>query len=259
MHIAKYGRSSVGNLIRHYESSDRRRNLDHVDPDRIKLNYNMIDEPGLQRYKRRLSELSVPKRKDAKTLCDLIVTAPKELTSLKEQRLFFDFAHEFAKRKFAERNIVSASVHYDEVTPHAHIAFIPAVGDRCCCKDVINRNLLRTLHSEFQGYLDKAHAQGLFKEPVSVLTGETSVKGNMSVDQLKYEQLKRDYAALEKRYNDMVAEGNRIHADLKNKIVALREQCSSLEKQVSELQKKLFEIEGSDFTPIFRDELNIDR
>lgn len=256
MHIAKYGRCAVGNLIKHYESSDRRSSLQHVNHERTRLNYNLIDEPGLERYRHRLSELSVPKRKDAKTLCDLIVTAPKELTVSREQQWFFFFAFEYAKRKFGEQNIVSASVHHDEKTPHIHIAFIPATGDRCCCKEVITRSMLQKLHKEFQRLLERAHSQGYFKRPVSVITGETGVKGNRTVNQLRYEQLQREYAALETRYNAMVTEGNRIQAELKDKIASLTAQCTSLETELAEHQKKLFEIEGSDFRPIFRDELD---
>jgi hypothetical protein len=56
----------------------------------------------------------------------------------------------FLKAKFGEQNVVSCTLHQDELTPHFHAVVVPLTADgRLSAKDVFNPKTLRTLQTEY--------------------------------------------------------------------------------------------------------------
>ncbi len=56
----------------------------------------------------------------------------------------------FLKGKFGEQNVVSCTLHQDELTPHFHAVVVPLTPDgRLSAKDVFNPKTLRTLQTEY--------------------------------------------------------------------------------------------------------------
>ena len=56
----------------------------------------------------------------------------------------------FLKGKFGEQNVVSCTLHQDELTPHFHAVVVPITADgRLSAKDVFNPKTLRALQTEY--------------------------------------------------------------------------------------------------------------
>jgi hypothetical protein len=56
----------------------------------------------------------------------------------------------FLKDKFGEQNVVSCTLHQDELTPHFHAVVVPLTADgRLSAKDVFNPKTLRELQTEY--------------------------------------------------------------------------------------------------------------
>jgi hypothetical protein len=56
----------------------------------------------------------------------------------------------FLKDKFGEQNVVSCTLHQDELTPHFHAVVVPITADgRLSAKDVFNPKTLRALQTEY--------------------------------------------------------------------------------------------------------------
>jgi len=194
--VEKFTRSQVYRLLAHNERAVKG---EHKNKDIVKAksicNYRLFTERKINNqtltdreyYKHRVSQLKVWDRADVKTLCSWIVTLPEHVKLEDEQRFFMQTVKFMALRYGAE-NIISAWVHKDEKTPHAHIAFIPTPdGRRVSAKDVINLKELTIFHDDFQKFMDNTGIKG-----ARVKTGYTRQQGgNRTVKQMKKERGER--------------------------------------------------------------------
>ncbi|MEH6943056.1 MobV family relaxase [Bacillus sp. JJ722] len=115
------------------------------------LNYDLINDKKIN-YNERIDQLieknvvSQKKiRKDAVKLTECLVTSDEDFfknISPAEQKRFFKTAYEFLADRYGERNLIYATVHLDERTPHMHVGFVPVTEDgRLSAKDVIGNKL----------------------------------------------------------------------------------------------------------------------
>lgn len=190
------------NTIRKYDNQD-------IDCSRSYLNQDII-RGDMTDLTNRLSEVSHQKRKDLVACCGVVITLPTELKSedLASQNRFFNYCTNFIKEKFGEKNIVYATIHHDETTPHVHIGFVPVTQierkfrskarkgetyrqERISAKDVITKSMLNSFHTELDAYLTEK-----IGKKVSILTGKT--KKNISIGDLKQKTIDRTNEVLEK-------------------------------------------------------------
>ena len=94
-------------------------------------------------------------RKDANVLCDWVVTLPKDCPPEKADE-FFETAVKFAKARYGEENVLGGFLHMDETTPHLHIPIIPSIGGKLQASKMINRQDLKTFHSDLGRTMDAA-------------------------------------------------------------------------------------------------------
>lgn len=176
-HIAKYTKAQCGHLIRHNlrAKDDLGQYItfgqSFVHPERTHLNYQLGPEDPRARLEQRLSEVKVQKRKDVKVFCSWVVTLPRDgSVQPDEQRAFFESTYKHLCAKYGEKNVVCASVHMDETTPHMHFGFIPVVPDKkhpgrekVSAKELITPQHLKTFHSELKNALenDLGHPVGV--------------------------------------------------------------------------------------------------
>ena len=194
MHYAKYKRGAVGHMLRHYDRTAAG-HTSEIDVNRSFDNYNLCTGAGsgLERlracvgYDGNKGWAKCQQRSDVNALCDWIVTIPKDLSTEYEER-FFQAAYNYLANRFGVengKNIVSAFVHKDEVTPHMHFAFVPVVADKkrdrykVSAKEAVTVADLRTIHRDMQQAL--THELGV---TVNLLNGATKF-GNRTVAQLK--------------------------------------------------------------------------
>ena len=194
MHYAKYKRGAVGHMLRHYDRTAAG-HTSEIDVNRSFDNYNLCEGAGtgLERLRACVGTVNnkgwakCQQRSDVNAMCDWIVTMPKDLSPEYEER-FFQAAYNYLANRFGVengKNIVSAFVHKDEVTPHMHFAFVPVVADKkknrykVSAKEAVTVADLRTIHKSMQQAL--THELGV---AVNLLNGATKF-GNRTVAQLK--------------------------------------------------------------------------
>ena len=201
MHVEKFEKSAVGHMLQHYNRMTMNFGNKEIDTMRSALNYNLAPKRSMDDfsyYKQRLSQVKCQNRKDVKTLCDWIITLPKQKFTEEHEHKFFQAAYDFMMKRYGENNVVSAWVHKDEAgQSHLHIAFIPICLDRkkhiekVSAKEVITRNNLRVIHKEMADHMER-----VFGREMGILNGST-IGGNKSVLELKAKELKEDISTLE--------------------------------------------------------------
>ena len=136
-HCKKFSKAGCGHMFKHYERAKDEQGEyikfgnEDIDPTRTHLNYNLAPNRGMTQgeyVRQRCEEVYCLNRKDVNVMCSWVVTMPKDLDPAKT-REFMQQTYNFLADRYGEKNVVSAYVHMDEVTPHMHFAFVP-VTDR---------------------------------------------------------------------------------------------------------------------------------
>lgn len=132
-----------------------------IDWTKTEENMDLIEQQ--ERYRtivsKRIAELELKKktRSDATVMCQCLVTSDNsffEKISKEEQILYFKKSLDFIKVRYGEKNLVSATIHYDERTPHMHINFIPVTKDgRLSARDLFSPKQLRTLQDDYNRFI----------------------------------------------------------------------------------------------------------
>lgn len=212
-HITKFKLHSMSQIFAHINRDKNTiRKYDNQDIDILRsyLNQHII-HGDMSELTQRLSEVSHQKRKDLVACCGVVITLPAELHSsdLATQNRFFNYCTNFIKEKFGENNIIYATIHHDETTPHVHIGFVPTVKkerkfrskdkkgqtytqERVSAKEVITRTMLNSFHTELDRYIEQKLGQ-----KVSILTNNTK-KNNLSINELKQKTIDRTNEVLER-------------------------------------------------------------
>lgn len=163
--VEKYDYQQVKGLLKHF---DRTFISENVDSERTCLNYNLAPhESAKERLDYLLANVKHINRKNLKVACDVVVTCPQNVPeSMREN--FFRNTYDFLSTRYGTNtglpnvsdNVLGAWVHMDEKTPHMHFCFAPIRYDfeneisKFDCKNIINRRDLRSLHSDFQKYMN---------------------------------------------------------------------------------------------------------
>lgn len=131
----------------------------NIDPERTHLNIRRSDHPEGESLKalieHRIAEREVQKkkvRKDAVKMISVLVSAsPEYINSLDrdEQIRYFDEAYNWCKKKFGKNNVIEMTTHFDETTPHAHIALVPILNGKLCAKEIMTMKGLYEIQQEF--------------------------------------------------------------------------------------------------------------
>lgn len=159
MHVEKYNKSALGNMLKHYSRDHKNPECrDNINTDLTKNNYNLAPEREITDYQfiqQRLGEVKHLNRDDVNIMADWVVTLPKDFTGDEEK--FFQYAYKGMCSRYGEENVVSAWVHKDEpqAQPHMHYCFMPIEHtvdkkgqeiEKLNAKAVINRQELREIH-----------------------------------------------------------------------------------------------------------------
>lgn len=161
-----------GQAITGIQIHNQREKDSHSNPDIIKgnahLNYDLINGSKTLDYKKEIQQVisenvkSEKKvRKDAILLSEFLITSDSsffENLTPDEQKRYFETAKDFIADKYGEQNIIYATVHNDEKTPHMHVGLVPVTDDgRLSAKDVFgNRLQFVKLQDNFNAHV-KAH------------------------------------------------------------------------------------------------------
>lgn len=184
------------------------------------LNYDLIECPS---YKKKINEelekrykVNKSLRKDANLCVEVIFTSDKEFfdkLTPEQERLYFEKSLEFLKEFAGEKNIISATVHKDETTPHLHAVFMPLTDDgRLNYKDFINTkydliNLQDKYHEKMREYFPQLERGKSSKE---------TKKKHLSVEDFKLKQLEKDLEKLQKEKKETEIQIQNVEKQIKD-------------------------------------------
>lgn len=182
--VQKYTKMNVQGLSIHWDRKTENHANKDIDNSRSHLNYDLCTKEGdsLSRLNECLKEVHCLNRKDVNHCACWIVTLPETLKGKtpEEQRLFFEKTYAFLTDRYGgEKNVITATVHNDETTPHMHFAFVPTMFDvkrgmdKVCAKKVVSRKdlIVRTgLNYVIKHYGKKLAMQAMIELGVSKIT-----------------------------------------------------------------------------------------
>jgi len=158
LRIEKYTAGSVKGLENHDKRLKQCNSNPDINNDISCYNYDLqgnSSQSYQQAISSRIKELQLRKavRKDAIVMAQCLVTSDKDFfdrINRSQQEMFFKKSLEFVKERYGEKNIISATVHLDEKTPHIHINFIPVTNDnRLSAKSLLNKVDFQSLQDDF--------------------------------------------------------------------------------------------------------------
>ena len=136
MRIEKRNSSNIGGMFCHNERKTENHSNEDINKDLSHLNYQLIE---CDSYKQKINQeiknrYTVNKsiRKDAVICAEVIFTSDKDFfdkLTPEEEKKYFEKSIEFLKEQFGEKNVVFATVHKDETTPHLHAGVVPLTDD----------------------------------------------------------------------------------------------------------------------------------
>lgn len=137
-----------------------------IDWDRSKDNYDLHQAQNAnfnQAVKNRIDQLQLPRavRKDAIVMAQALVTSDHQFfenLSPEKTRQFFEDSYKFFCDRYGKENVISATVHMDERTPHMHLNFVPVTEDgRLSARELFARANLRDLQDRHHEQVSRAY------------------------------------------------------------------------------------------------------
>ena len=166
-HVDKAKAGKSGGLTLHVDRTQEKKVSADIDTSRSSLNFELIQRTGTidDMIKQRIKEGHNGKRKvrkDAVTSCRFILSGSheemKDWSDKKIKQWAVDNYKYFAKW-FGEKNIIRATVHRDEKTPHMHLITVPLTSDgRLSAKDYIGgKEKLRQFQTDYAEKIGKKY------------------------------------------------------------------------------------------------------
>lgn len=159
-HIEKYSSGSkiMGLDIHEQRKSDVHSNKD-IDVSKKDLNVDLLNNGEKISFKDKINEVietcRTPKtniRKNSVKMVEAIVSSDKEFFEKlprEKQIEYFKKNLEYLQNRIGADRFVSAIIHFDETTPHAHINLVPIMKDgRLSARDLFDRKSLIQIQTE---------------------------------------------------------------------------------------------------------------
>lgn len=152
-------------------------------------------------------------RKDATVMVQTMLTSDEKFFKdmpRSEQIKFFEKSFEFIQDKYGKENMISATIHFDEKTPHLHINFVPITKDnRLSARDLFSPKLLRELQTDYNNYVNQqgyelergkmdSKKKGLSVKAFKLETKEKELQRQVQVVNEKKQALENDLNHLSK-------------------------------------------------------------
>lgn len=164
LHMMKHDRGAVSGIQSHVNREHEPRTNRDIDKEKTPLNYHLVQplDSYHKAIKQRIDSLHLKRavRKDAVLMCSFIVSSDKGFfdgLSYAQQRDFFSDAVKFFQDRYGKENVIAATVHMDEATPHMHLCLTPIRGEKLSAKAIFTKQELRDLQTKFAASVGKIH------------------------------------------------------------------------------------------------------
>lgn len=178
--------SGTGSVAASLQHCHRERETRNADSDRSVFNEHLVDATSTDEAMGKLRErLPEKRRKDAVLAVEYVMTASPDwwqTASTEDQHEFFKRSLDWLAEKYGKQNIITATVHRDELTPHLSAYVVPLTVDG------------RLSAKEFIGNRTKmSNDQTTFAERVQSLGLTRGIEGSKATHQ----RVKAHYGALQ--------------------------------------------------------------
>lgn len=220
MRLEKRKANNITGMQIHNDRATENHSNEDINKELSHLNYDLIECPS---YKKKINEelekrykVNKSLRKDATLGVEVIFTSDKDFfdkLTPEQERLYFEKSLEFLKEFAGEKNIISATVHKDETTPHLHAVFMPLTDDgRLNYKDFINTkydliNLQDKYHEKMREYFPELERGKSSKE---------TKKKHLSIEDFKLKQLEKDLEKLQKEKKETEIQIQNVEKQIKD-------------------------------------------
>lgn len=198
----------------------------------------------------RISQLDLPKavRKDAVVMAQVLVTSDSVFfDNLEYQdnitKDFFTKAYDFLADRYGRENVISATVHMDERTPHMHFNFVPVTSDgRLSAKSILTRQTLTEQQDAFFQNVGKE-----FNLQRGELKDEGKRRTHLETSEYKIEMEKLEKARAER--NKLTEESLKAYTalikaqELNSRIKSLADEERALQSKIEGLQGQIEDLE----------------
>lgn len=211
--------NDVSGIMKHIERLAKEYTNIDIDKFKSAMNYDLLyHQQAFENYnmriEKRLEEGYKGKRKvrsDAIKLVDGLITSDDVFfDGMNDQQVktFFEDALEFIKVEYGEENIMYATVHLDEKTPHLHFGFVPLTADgRLSAKEVLgNKKKMSLLQDKYHAFIN-AKGYEMQRGERAIDTERQHVEMNKYKEQTAYHKKELDH--VEKELNDVTADYNK--------------------------------------------------
>lgn len=268
----KGGSDTVGLQIHNRRERENSNTNPDIKHDLTAQNYSLRDtersyNEAIERRMKEGYKAQKAPRKDAVRLVELLFTSDSEFfarLTAEQEREFFRDCYKFASKQFGEENIIAATVHKDEKTPHLHLDFVPLTSDgRLSAKDVLgDKYALQRLQDAFNSVvgakwgLSRGNRADLSEEKPRKHTKTEDYKRQLATECAQLEQTVSSYdrqirqieneitektaelqnlSNLQTNISGMYNEIDRFKADKKSIPFSKRERVSVDEKQLDDI------------------------
>lgn len=153
--------STLGNVSASGQHNYRERPTANADGQRTKLNKHVGAASADELVKRVKARLPDKVRKNAVRCIEYLITAsPEAFTgdNATNPTQYFNDALKWLKKRHGAANVVAASVHNDETTPHLVAYVVPRIGDRLNCREFLGgRQKLSEMQTDFAKAVGAKH------------------------------------------------------------------------------------------------------
>jgi len=184
--------NSMGTVAAALQHCYRERETPNADSERTPDNEHLAAKSTDEAMGQLRERLPEKRRKDAVLAVEYVMTASPEwwkYASQEEQAAFFDQAHKWLADKYGADNIITATIHRDETSPHLSAFVVPRTADG------------RLSAKEFIGNRSKMSAdQTSFAEAVENL----GLKRGIERSRATHQRVKTHYAAIQQASKDQI-------------------------------------------------------
>ncbi|MBD8848473.1 MobV family relaxase [Priestia megaterium] len=198
--MQKFHKDAILGIQKHNQREGENSKNKDIDLNKTMLNYDFVNEDKIK-YHEEIKKMTATRvkrkiRNDAVLVAEFFVSASPEYMhamSPDEQRKYFEASLDHIAGKYGQQNILYATVHNDESTPHMHVGFVPITEDRrLAAKDYFHgKTKIRRIQDDFHNYMNK--------RGYDIERGEPSELQHKSVHEFKKEERQKELNNLDQQ------------------------------------------------------------
>lgn len=169
-HMQKLGSGALGGIQSHNNRERESRTNPDIDREKSQDNYSLVECSNYRKaVTANINDLNLKKavRKDAVLACSFVVTSSQDFfagKSPEETKAFFADSVRFFQDRYGEKNVISATVHMDETTPHMHLILTPIHDGKLSAKTMFDRKELQSLQTDIHASVGRSRGLERGKE-----------------------------------------------------------------------------------------------